>query len=131
MASPVNASRLTSRAAAHHSGPKPLAKRYFVKDLHLLSFASLSWHTRLGVNLRRESSRLTVRFAPPICHSGRNLRGMAASGRISAGGASAEMCQKPPPADSIGLMLGRFAGFDCKRSEYVQIMHFAEIREVC
>ena len=45
MASPVNASRLPSRTAAHHSGPKPLAKRYSVKDFHLLSFASLSWHS--------------------------------------------------------------------------------------
>ena len=51
MASPVNASRLPSRTAAHHSGPKPLAKRYSVKDLHLLSFASLSWHSLLRVKI--------------------------------------------------------------------------------
>ena len=45
--SPVNASRLSSRAAAHHSGPKRLAKPYFVENFHLLSFASLSWRSRL------------------------------------------------------------------------------------
>jgi len=47
MVSPVNASRLPSRAAAHHSGPKWLAKPCFVENFHLLSFASLSWRTPL------------------------------------------------------------------------------------
>ncbi len=46
MVSPVNASRQTSRSAAHHSGPKRLARPYFAEDLHLLSFASLSWRSR-------------------------------------------------------------------------------------
>ncbi len=45
MISPVNASRQTSRSAAHHSGPKQLARPYFAEDLHLLSFASLSWRS--------------------------------------------------------------------------------------
>ena len=48
MVSPVNASRLPSRAAAHHSGPKWLAKPCFVENFHLLSFASLSWRTPLS-----------------------------------------------------------------------------------
>jgi hypothetical protein len=43
--SPVNASRQTSRAAAHHSGPERLAGPYSAVDLHLLSFASLSWRS--------------------------------------------------------------------------------------
>ncbi len=47
MGSPVNASRRTSRSAAHDSGPERLAKPYFAEDLHLLSFASLSWRSRL------------------------------------------------------------------------------------
>jgi hypothetical protein len=45
MVSPVNASRLPSRAAAHHSGSRLLAKLYRIEDFHLLSFASLSWRT--------------------------------------------------------------------------------------
>ncbi len=47
MVSPVNASRQTSRSAAHHSGPERLARPYPAKDFHLLSFASLSWRSRL------------------------------------------------------------------------------------
>jgi len=47
--SPVNASRLSSRTAVHHSGPGRLAKPYPVEDLHLLFFASLSWRTPLRV----------------------------------------------------------------------------------
>ena len=47
MVSPVNASRQPSRTAAHHSGPKRLARPYFVENFHLLSFASLSWRTLL------------------------------------------------------------------------------------
>src|SRR5262245_56267063 len=38
--SPVNASRLSSRIAAHHSGSGWLARPYPVKDSHLLFFAS-------------------------------------------------------------------------------------------
>ena len=49
--SPVNASRRPSRDAAHHSGPGRLAKPYPVEDLHLLSFASLSWRTPRWVRL--------------------------------------------------------------------------------
>ena len=45
MVSPVNASRLPSRVAAHHSGSRLLAKLYRIEDFHLLSFASLSWRT--------------------------------------------------------------------------------------
>jgi len=45
MVSPVNASRLPSRVAAHHSGPERLANPYSVEDLHLLSFASFAWRT--------------------------------------------------------------------------------------
>ena len=45
MVSPVNASRQTSRAAAHHSGSGRLARPYPAKDFHLLSFASLSWRS--------------------------------------------------------------------------------------
>ncbi len=47
MVSPVNASRQTSRSAAHHSGPERLARPYSAVDFHLLSFASLSWRSRL------------------------------------------------------------------------------------
>ncbi len=47
MVSPVNASRQTSRSAAHHSGPGRLARPYPTKDFHLLSFASLSWRSPL------------------------------------------------------------------------------------
>jgi hypothetical protein len=47
MVSPVNASRQTSRSAAHHSGPERLARPYSAGDFHLLSFASLSWRSRL------------------------------------------------------------------------------------
>jgi hypothetical protein len=47
MVSPVNASRQSSRTAAHHSGPGRLARPYPVVDFHLLSFASLSWRTLL------------------------------------------------------------------------------------
>ncbi len=47
MVSPVNASRQTSRTAAHHSGPERLASPYSVEDFHLLSFASLSWRSLL------------------------------------------------------------------------------------
>jgi hypothetical protein len=43
--SPVNASRQPSRTAAHHSGPERLARPYSAVDLHLLSFASLSWRS--------------------------------------------------------------------------------------
>jgi hypothetical protein len=45
MISPVNASRLPSRVAAHHSGWRLLAKHYCIENFHLLSFASLSWRT--------------------------------------------------------------------------------------
>jgi hypothetical protein len=54
--SPVNASRRPSRDAAHHSGPGRLAKPFPVEDLHLLSFASLSWRTPLRVTSRCEAS---------------------------------------------------------------------------
>jgi hypothetical protein len=47
MVSPVNASRQPSRTAAHHSGPERLARPYSAVDLHLLSFASLSWRSLL------------------------------------------------------------------------------------
>ena len=47
--SPVNASRRTSRFAAHHSGPGRLAIPYPVKDFHLLSSRQLAWRTRLRV----------------------------------------------------------------------------------
>ncbi len=57
MVSPVNASRLPSRTTAHHSGPKRLARPYFVENFHLLSFASLSWRTRLRVTSRNSMSR--------------------------------------------------------------------------
>ena len=50
MASPVNASRLSSRVTAHHSGPRQLAKPYLVEDFHPLSFASLSWRTPVRVD---------------------------------------------------------------------------------
>ena len=56
MISPVNASRLPSRTIAHHSGPKPLAKRYSAEDLHLLSFASFPGARGSGSG--RESSTL-------------------------------------------------------------------------
>ena len=56
MVSPVNASRQTSRSAAHHSGPKRLAKPYSAGDFHLLSFASLSWRSRLlAINAPQEA----------------------------------------------------------------------------
>ena len=45
MVSPVNASRLPSRVAAHHSGPERLAKPYSVEDSHLLFLASFAWRT--------------------------------------------------------------------------------------
>ncbi len=41
MVSPVNASRLPSRVAAHHSGPERLAKPYSVEDFHLLILCQL------------------------------------------------------------------------------------------
>ncbi|MEM9154854.1 MAG: hypothetical protein AAGB13_07405 [Cyanobacteria bacterium P01_F01_bin.33] len=44
---------------------------------------SYTWWLQCS-NLRRESSRLTVRYAPPSSRSARELRGMSASGRISA-----------------------------------------------
>ena len=47
MVSPVNASRLPSRAAAHHSGPERPTRSYSAVGFHLLSFASLSWRSRL------------------------------------------------------------------------------------
>ena len=47
--SPVNASRLSSRTAVHHSGSGWLARPYPVKDSHLLFFASFSWRTPLRV----------------------------------------------------------------------------------
>ncbi len=50
MVSPVNASRQTSRAAAHHSGSGRLARPYPAKDFHLLSFASLSWRSLFLAN---------------------------------------------------------------------------------
>src|SRR5215475_4559143 len=49
--SPVNASRLSSRTAVHHSGSGWLARPYPVKDSHLLFFASFSWRTLLRVKL--------------------------------------------------------------------------------
>ena len=52
MVPPVNASRLSSRITAHHSGPKRLARPYFVEDFHLLSFASLSWRTLIRARFR-------------------------------------------------------------------------------
>ncbi len=54
MVSPVNASRQTSRSAAHHSGPERLARPYSAVDFHLLSFASLSWRSRLRVKSPRQ-----------------------------------------------------------------------------
>src|SRR5215467_6138936 len=51
MVSPVNASRLPSRDAVHHSGSGRLARPYLVEDLHLLSFASFAWRTPSWVNL--------------------------------------------------------------------------------
>jgi hypothetical protein len=50
MVSPVNASRQTSRAAAHHSGSGRLARPYPAKDFHLLSFASLPWRSLFLAN---------------------------------------------------------------------------------
>ena len=44
-ASPVNASRLSSRTTAYHSGPRRLAKPYLVGDSHLLIFCQLAWRT--------------------------------------------------------------------------------------
>jgi len=46
--SPVNASRLSSRIAAHHSGSGWLARPYPVKDSHLLFFASFPGALRVG-----------------------------------------------------------------------------------
>ena len=47
--SPVNASRRTSRFAAHHSGPGRLAIPYPVKDFHLLSSRQLAWRIQIWV----------------------------------------------------------------------------------
>ncbi len=57
MVSHVNAPRLPSRAAAHHSGPKWLAKPCFVENFHLRSFASLSWRTPLVATSGRSAHR--------------------------------------------------------------------------
>ncbi len=65
MVSPVNASRQTSRSAAHHSGPKRLAKPYSAGDLHLLSFASLSWRSPiLATNSRADRLSVMSGLAP-------------------------------------------------------------------
>jgi len=45
---------------SHHSGPGRLARPYPVKDLHLLSFASLSWRTLFRVTFTHPDARLTV-----------------------------------------------------------------------
>ena len=63
MASPVNASRRTSRTAAHHSGPERMASPYSVEDLHLLSFASLSWRSPLQTTSQARVSSLAM---PPL-----------------------------------------------------------------
>ena len=55
MVYPVNASRQPSRTAAHHSGSGRLARPYPVADLHLLSFASLSWRSPMWVIFGRKS----------------------------------------------------------------------------
>ncbi len=64
MVSPVNASRLPSRAAAHHSGPKRLARPYSAVDFHLLSFASLSWRTPLLATSDGSARRQLRRLHP-------------------------------------------------------------------
>ena len=74
MVSPVNASRLPSRVAAHHSGPGRLAKPFPVEDLHLLSFASFAWRTLLSAKRRRSQISIPLsQFSPgvligtPVC----------------------------------------------------------------
>ena len=65
MVSPVNASRQTSRSAAHHSGPERLARPYSAVDFHLLSFASLSWRSRLLAINARSDAQPNMTALPP------------------------------------------------------------------
>ena len=92
MVSPVNASRQPSRTAAHHSGPGRLARPYPVEDFHLLSFASLSWRSRL--------------MATPRPSGRAQSRSGIASGSEVAG----------TPGERLNLARLRHSGFDLKNA---------------
>src|SRR5262245_51534484 len=77
--SPVNASRLSSRIAAHHSGSGWLARPYPVKDSHLLFFASFPGALRDGSIATFRACARNFRFDP-------NCRHIAASQRTDAMG---------------------------------------------
>ena len=118
MVSPVNASRQPSRTAAHHSGPKRLARPYFVENFHLLSFASLSWRTLLLATSRssadRNLRRLWLHHRTPAAPSRAMPRRVAAAlGErrlprigytvITVAGGDPKVCERLNPAPATKL----------------------------